>query len=470
MNMRKKILYGVHTVEQWLRAFWLVALVVGAGFTVFRTEVLQSIESTPHPALVYAIFGVAGSAVLLCAHALWRYLREEAFLRRLQETEQKDRLSILQAQTWRSDLRPACVALLDHPGEAQVQQAVIENELYVCEERLLSHLTLPSYLSGALVGLGLVGTFIGLLGALADLGLLFSSLTDMGGNDADPVAMFTNMLNKLQEPMRGMGTAFVASLYGLLGSLVLGLVIYSVRKSGMRAIGQVHVLIRQVTADEARVLRTIVTETSAPFAVLEEHQIRIEQMLSQLPFEFSRHLSVMAGLVETSREGQAELKALREVLAPALKRVVAEQTGTMEKVAAIHEQMASSHIQILKRLEELSHRRAPTLNRLAIGVLVSGAVATLAAACACLLLVSRVWQAESMAVTQLPQALTLPVALAPASEAASQAAMHSNATPALSPVGAASNPTAGRKNCTRKPHRIRPKHPESQTQQDQPPT
>lgn len=180
MNTNKKIWRGVSVLEQWIRAFWLVALVLGAGLTVFLPEVVQSIESTPHPALVYAIFGVAGSAVLLCAHALWCYVREESLLLQLQQTPPAQRLDTLNALSWRSDLAPACVALLDHPGEAQVQQAVVENELYVCEERLLSRLTLPAYLSGALVGLGLVGTFIGLLGALADLGGLFSSLTDMG--------------------------------------------------------------------------------------------------------------------------------------------------------------------------------------------------------------------------------------------------------------------------------------------------
>ena len=347
---------------------------VVAGMTVFRTEVIHSIESTPHPALVYAIFGVAASAVLLCAHALWRYLREEAFLRQLQNTAQKDRLDVLTAQTWRSDLKPACMALLDHPGEAQVQQAVLENELYVCEERLLSHLTLPGYLSGALVGLGLVGTFIGLLGALADLGSLFSSLTEIGGNDTDPVAMFTSMLNKLQEPMRGMGTAFVASLYGLLGSLVLGLVIYSVRKSGMRAIGHVHVLIRRVTADEAREIRAAAPELA----------VRSEAG--------DAHLALLAGLTDTARAGHAELQALREVLAPALERLIAQQSRTAEQVAGMREQLATHQDQMLNRLEALAHQRAPSLSRLASVVVVSAAVAALAAACAGFVLVSRVAQ------------------------------------------------------------------------------
>lgn len=395
MNTNKKIWRGVSVLEQWIRAFWLVALVLGAGLTVFLPEVVQSIESTPHPALVYAIFGVAGSAVLLCAHALWCYVREESLLLQLQQTPPAQRLDTLNALSWRSDLAPACVALLDHPGEAQVQQAVVENELYVCEERLLSRLTLPAYLSGALVGLGLVGTFIGLLGALADLGGLFSSLTDMGGNDADPVAMFTSMLNKLQEPMRGMGTAFVASLYGLLGSLVLGLVIYSVKKSGMQAIGQVHTLIRQVKADEARHLRSAPTVTRS----------------GETQQEIERHVAMLAGWGEAAHGGLAELKALREVLTPALERMIAEQARTNEHVLRMSEQLLQSRAE----MHELANRRAPNLGRLASVVLVSVAVATVSAAGATWMLVSRAWPVAPVVAVPAPQPAA--AALAASSEA-----------------------------------------------------
>jgi hypothetical protein len=82
-------------------------------------------------------------------------------------------------------------------------------------------------LGGALIGLGLVGTFIGLLGTLDELGNLFSALMGNSSAGATQADMFKDMLQKLQAPMRGMGTAFVASLYGLMGSLLLGMVVMS---------------------------------------------------------------------------------------------------------------------------------------------------------------------------------------------------------------------------------------------------
>ena len=98
------------------------------------------------------------------------------------------------------------------------------------ESQMFARLSLPNLLSGSLVGLGLVGTFIGLLQTLDELSGVFAALGGGSGSDSD--AMFSTMIVKLQGPMQGMGTAFVASLYGLLGSLVIGLTVSSVKSAG----------------------------------------------------------------------------------------------------------------------------------------------------------------------------------------------------------------------------------------------
>jgi hypothetical protein len=78
----------------------------------------------------------------------------------------------------------------------------------------MNALVLPNYIGGALVGIGLVGTFIGLLGTLDDLSTLFASLDGAGAatDSSDAGAMFGDMVRRLRDPIRGMGTAFVASL------------------------------------------------------------------------------------------------------------------------------------------------------------------------------------------------------------------------------------------------------------------
>jgi membrane associated rhomboid family serine protease len=75
------------------------------------------------------------------------------------------------------------------------------------------------YFTGLLIFLGLLGTFWGLLSTMATVGDVITSLRLTGG---DLAAIFEDMKAGLAAPLRGMGTAFSASLFGLAGSLVLG--------------------------------------------------------------------------------------------------------------------------------------------------------------------------------------------------------------------------------------------------------
>ena len=75
------------------------------------------------------------------------------------------------------------------------------------------------YLVGLLVFLGLLGTFWGLLGTIQSVGGAINALDTKA---ADSSIMFEELKNGLAGPLKGMGTAFSASLLGLAGSLILG--------------------------------------------------------------------------------------------------------------------------------------------------------------------------------------------------------------------------------------------------------
>ncbi len=75
------------------------------------------------------------------------------------------------------------------------------------------------YLVGLLVFLGLLGTFFGLLETIQSVGQTIRSL-DVTGDDS--VNVFQELKTGLEAPLKGMGTAFSSSLFGLSGSLVLG--------------------------------------------------------------------------------------------------------------------------------------------------------------------------------------------------------------------------------------------------------
>ncbi len=75
------------------------------------------------------------------------------------------------------------------------------------------------YMIGLLVFLGLLGTFWGLLGTIGAVSNVVGGL-DVGNRDFTLV--FQTLRAGLQEPLKGMGTAFSSSLFGLGGSLILG--------------------------------------------------------------------------------------------------------------------------------------------------------------------------------------------------------------------------------------------------------
>ncbi|MDD9341808.1 MAG: MotA/TolQ/ExbB proton channel family protein [Providencia heimbachae] len=77
------------------------------------------------------------------------------------------------------------------------------------------------YLSGTLIGLGLLGTFIGLMGTMGSISGVLSAAGD-GGND--------QMVKAMSVPLGSMSGAFSASLMGLMSSLFVGLLAILVDK------------------------------------------------------------------------------------------------------------------------------------------------------------------------------------------------------------------------------------------------
>jgi hypothetical protein len=85
--------------------------------------------------------------------------------------------------------------------------------------RLDERRELTRYLIGLLIFLGLLGTFWGLLETIGSVADAIAGL-QVSSNDA--TQMFAQLKSSIEGPLKGMSTAFGASLFGLSGSLVLG--------------------------------------------------------------------------------------------------------------------------------------------------------------------------------------------------------------------------------------------------------
>ncbi len=78
---------------------------------------------------------------------------------------------------------------------------------------------LSRYMTGLLIFLGLLGTFWGLLLTVASVSDVIGTMS-IGSGDLN--ALFEQLKSGLAKPLRGMGTAFSSSMFGLAGALVLG--------------------------------------------------------------------------------------------------------------------------------------------------------------------------------------------------------------------------------------------------------
>lgn len=206
------------------------------GVSVYYDLIVDIVRRNPHPQLNYTIF-----AVTLCGGALilWgirRILREgrllAAFSRALHDGQSTESLNEL-CKTQDSDIVYVLRMIVAGHGRAlsRQEQATLDHELNSAGARLESRHALPQYLTGLLVGLGLLGTFIGLLSALDDIGAMISSFGALDVESADLFVVFREMVNRMRAPMTSMGIAFSASMFGLLGSIVLGFMMVASRAS-----------------------------------------------------------------------------------------------------------------------------------------------------------------------------------------------------------------------------------------------
>lgn len=86
-----------------------------------------------------------------------------------------------------------------------------------------------------------ISTMIGLLGTFAGLSLTIASVISLldksqigGGNDADTLKIIVNVVSSLSEPLRGMNTAFVSSIYGVVSAILLNVMSSLVRNAFVR--------------------------------------------------------------------------------------------------------------------------------------------------------------------------------------------------------------------------------------------
>jgi membrane associated rhomboid family serine protease len=116
-------------------------------------------------------------------------------------------------------LAPMAMMLRRRQGQAAISTAAMRSILDSIGSRLDESRETTRYMVGLLIFLGLLGTFWGLLLTTGSVGDTIAALNTDGKESAQ---VFQELKTGLEAPLKGMGTAFSASLFGLAGSLILG--------------------------------------------------------------------------------------------------------------------------------------------------------------------------------------------------------------------------------------------------------
>jgi len=212
-------------------------------------------------------------------------------------------------------LAPMATMLRDRTGHLSLATGAMRSLLDSVASRLDEQRETTRYLVGLLIFLGLLGTFWGLLQTVSTVGTTIGTLDTSAG---DNVMLFDQLKEGLAGPLKGMGTAFSASMFGLAGSLILGFLDLQAGHAQGRFYNELEDWLSGIT--ELQLAETPGTAGLAPqvrFALLD-----MQRSLSDLHDKVEMKLlndptgdavkDLAAGVDKLIRQMRAEQKVVRE--------------------------------------------------------------------------------------------------------------------------------------------------------------
>ena len=185
--------------------YWYIGLpvlMVVLGSVLFFDAIMSTVKGNPHPQINYIIFVlVAAGCYQMLAHVR-RINREGHLFRQYRRMVQNDISgeeveTLLKDLTKEYDVLPLIQLIQGLRGTAlsSVQHSAVESEMERFAARQARRLMLAQFMGGLMVGMGLLGTFIGLLGALAEIGKLIGSF-NLGAGLSDYFQWLDNGKNR----------------------------------------------------------------------------------------------------------------------------------------------------------------------------------------------------------------------------------------------------------------------------------
>jgi len=219
-------------------------------------------------------------------------------------------------------------------GRFTISAQAMRSMLDTIASRLDESRELSRYMIGLLIFLGLLGTFWGLLLTIAAVADVISGMS-VGSGDIN--ALFEQLKTGLNKPLRGMGTAFSASMLGLAGALVLGFLDLTAGQAQNRFFNELEEWLASLTRVSSGVLGGE-GEGSVPVYV----QALLEQTAEN-----------MEGLQRTLSRGEDDRREGTQAI-----------LGLTERLGALSDTMRANQ-QLMLRIAESQQALGPALARLA---------------------------------------------------------------------------------------------------------
>ena len=213
----------------------LAGLIAGILYKQITTAFLSN------PALNALILGVLAIGILFFLRQVGRLYREIRWVNAFRISDPGLAVQGVQPTL----LAPMATMLRDRRGALSLSTTAMRTLMDSLGSRLDEARETSRYLIGLLIFLGLLGTFWGLLETITSVGKAIAALDTKGG--ADSGDMLEKLKDGLAEPLRGMGTAFSASLFGLAGSLVLGFLDLQAGQANNRFYNELEEWLSQIT-------------------------------------------------------------------------------------------------------------------------------------------------------------------------------------------------------------------------------
>ena len=309
-----------------LRMLLFVAVVLAVAAVLHRT-LIEAFLATP--LLNGLILGVLLAGVIYTFRQVIALEREVEWL----ETFRRNRPGLAGLGQPRL-LAPMAAMIAEKRDRLTLSALAMRSLLDGIRSRLDETREISRYTVGLLIFLGLLGTFWGLIQTIGAIAEVIGGMTVGSG---DLPTLFNQLKSGLEAPLRGMGTAFSASLFGLASSLVLGFLDLNAGQAQNRFYMDLEEWLAQATRLSSGALGTE-GEGSVP--------VYVQALLEQT----AENLEGLQRILARGEEG----------------RMAANQAviGLTERLGQLTDQMRASQA-ILLRMAEGQQELRPVLARLA---------------------------------------------------------------------------------------------------------